>query len=138
MTQANTAFNKASGEPSLSALEYLQKNFGPDEIAATLRVCKVSVLTGGDAGISADIPMGAEIVDVLVQCTKSNGSGSMTVKTAALSPVAISNAIAATTLDTIARAGTIDMTYKFVGADGIAVFANAASDAADVFIYYKK
>jgi hypothetical protein len=133
------SYNDASqGSPNLEALEFLQNNFPPDVISGLLRTAKVSITTGGNAGVAVDIPVGAEIMDVVVQCTRSNGSGSMQLKTNALSPVAISNAIAAVTEDVVARAGTLDMTYKYVGADGVAVFANAAADAADVFVVYKK
>lgn len=139
MTIHSGAFDKAQGKPSLAALQYLADNWGADEISASLQVCKVSVTASGSSvGAVADIPMGAEIVDIVVNCTESVGSGSMTVKTNADTPVAISNAIAAVTIDTMARAGTIDNTYKIVGADGIIVIANSDSDRADVYIYYKK
>ena len=136
MSKHQSANDANMGDPNLGALQYLQDNWKPSDIASALHICKVEIVTGGNVGVEADIPMGAEIIDIVVNCTRSNGSGSMTVKTNALSPVTISNAMAAVTADVVARAGTIDTTYSTVGADGIAVFANAAADAANVYIYY--
>jgi len=137
MTIHSSSFDQAQGKPSLSALTYLEENWTATEISAAVRVCKVTVVSG-TAGIAASIPVGAEIMDVVVHCTASNGSGSMTVKTNALSPVSVSDAIACVTANVVARAAQVIQTVKIVGADGIAVFANGAADAANVYIYYKK
>lgn len=137
MTIHSSAFDSAQGKPSLSALSYLAENWTSTEISAAVRVCKV-VVASGTAGIAAVIPVGAEIMDVVVHCTTSNGSGTMTVKTNALSPATITDAIACVTAQVVARAASIVQAYKIVGADGIAVFANGAADAGVVYIYYKK
>jgi hypothetical protein len=120
--------------PSLSYLEYLGKNFGMDVIARVPKVCKTVV--SGSAGVEADIPMGAEIIGVTVVCLKSNGSGTMTVKTNALSPVAITDAIACVTDTAVDYAATIDNDYQVVGANGVAIFGNGAEDYGAVYITY--
>lgn len=134
MSQYKGDFDASNGQPSLTALQYLQEQLTPDVITSLKRVCKT--LVTGSAGVVADIPMGAEIIGASVICLKSNGSGSMTVKTNADTPVAISNAIACVTADVIAYAGTLDSTYTVVGADGIAIFGNGAADYGAVYIEY--
>lgn len=125
-------------KPSLEELERLQTDLSRATVDALLYVAKCEVVTGGDSGVAVDIPMGAEIVGAICLCTRSNGSGSMTIKTNGTIPNTISNAMAATTEDALALSSTIDSTYAIVGSDGIAVFANAAADAANVYILYKK
>lgn len=127
-----------SGKPSLDTLQYLQDNWGSSEITASLRCAKVTIVTGGNVGVEADIPVGAEIVGAQVICTRSNGSGTMQIKTGADSPVTISDAIACETADAIDYAASIDTTYSVVGSDGIKVFANAAGDAGNIYIFYIK
>jgi len=127
-----------AGKPSLETLQYLQDNLPLDVLNSMTRVSKVSVVTGGNAGIAADIPVGAKIIDFVSICTRANGAGTMTLKTGATSPATISNALQAATDKEVARAATLDDAYTTVGADGIKVFANAAGDAADCYIYYLK
>jgi hypothetical protein len=102
-------------------------------VARTPKVC--TTIASGVLTV-VDIPVGSEIIGVSVLCLTSNGSGSMTVKTNAGSPVAISNAIACVTADVIAYAGTIDSTYQVVGADGIQIVGNGAADHGKVYITY--
>ena len=136
MTARKDAFDASQGKPNLSALQYLQDNWGIDEIAAAERVCKTVV--SGSAGVEADIPLGAEIIGVTVICKKENGSGTMTVKTGAESPVDISDAIACATDKAVDYAATIDDAYNVVGADGVKIFGNGAADYGVVFIKYMK
>ena len=125
-------------KPSLETLQFVQENWGPDEVSASLRVAKVSIVTGGDAGVAAVIPVGATIIGATVICTRASGSGTMTVKTGASSPVAITDAIACETDKAIDYAATIDDATQVVTADGVKVFANAAADAGDIYIQYIK
>jgi hypothetical protein len=136
MSQYKSDFDASQGSPNTSALQYLQEQLTPEVISSMELVCRTVV--SGSAGVEADIPMGAEIIGISVLCLKSNGSGTMTVKTNADTPVTISNAIACVTADVIAYAGTIDSTYQVVGADGISIFGNGTEDYGVVYIKYLK
>lgn len=124
-----------AGKPSLETVQFLQDNWTEDEISSVLRIAKVQVVTGGNAGVAAVIPVGATIIGAHVICTRASSGGTMTIKTGASSPVAISDAIACETDKAIDYAATAT---SVVGADGVKVFANAAADAGDVFIWYLK
>jgi hypothetical protein len=140
MSEPNSPFGSNAGSPNLGAMQYLQENWGKDEIAAALRVEVVSITSAlsGTNGVSAEnIPQGATIVDVVVQAKATVGSGTAQVKVGG-GGAAISDAIDMATEDAIARAATIDQTYKIVGADGIEVVTHSDSDEGDVYIYYKK
>jgi hypothetical protein len=127
-------------KPSLEHLQYLQNNWTRSDVSKSSQTAKVTVATGGDAGIAADIPVGAEIFGATVVCTRANGSGSMQIKTGAGSPVDISDAIICATDKAVTYAGEIDdaNAVNIVGADGIKVFANAAADGGIVYIHYLK
>jgi|WetSurMetagenome_2_1015567.scaffolds.fasta_scaffold01018_3 hypothetical protein len=137
MTIHQSAYGESQGNPNLEVLQYLKDNWGAAEISAAIRVAKASVVPSG-GNITVDIPVGAEIIDAVVQCTASNGSGSITLKTDASSPVTISDAIACVTLDNVARMGTIDQTYKIVSADGVIAVPNGDDDSGDIYVTYKK
>lgn len=137
MTIHQDAYGDTQGSPNLEVLQYLKENWGPTQIAASLQVAKASVVPSG-GNITVSIPVGSEIVDAVVQCTASNGSGSITLKTGADSPISISDAMACVTLDTVARMGTIDQTYKIVGSDGVIAVPNGIDDSGDVYVFYKK
>ena len=136
MTKFVGDFDKSQGKPSLTALQYLQANWGPDEIHASVRTCKTVVT--GSAGVVAAIPVGAEIIGARSICLKSNGSGSMTVKTGAASPVAITDALQCATIKEVDYAAQIDTAYNIVGSDGIKIFGNGAADYGVVYIIYTK
>jgi len=138
MSDHPRTFDESQGMPNLAALAYLQDNFGPDQIAATLRTVKKSITATAVAGLDVDIPVGAKIIDVHVVCTSTNGSGTVTVKTGATVPADITDAIACDTDKAIDRAVTIDDAYNVVGADGVKVFTNGAADRGDVYIAYLK
>ena len=135
MTAHQDAYDESQGKPNLEVLQYLQDNWGKDEINASVRVAKV-VVASGTAGITATIPQGAEIFEVLAICTGSNGSGSMTVKDGDDND--ITDAIACATDKAIDRAATIDDDYNIVGSSGVKVVANGAGDLGTVYITYKK
>ena len=129
-----------AGKPSLNHLQYLQDHWAKADIDNAL-LCETVNITSSLSGTSgveaAGIPEGATIVDVVVHTTTTVGSGSAQVKVGG-GGAAISDAIAMATADAVARASTIDQTYKIVGEDGIEVVTNSDSDEGDVYIYYKK
>ena len=127
-----------TGKPSLDQLQTDQSLWGADEIKVVERVAKVVVATGGTTAVTADIPVGAEIIDVTSICTRSNGGGTMRVRTGASSPVNITNALQCATENEVARAATIEHASRVVGADGVEVVANGNSDGGIVYIKYLK
>ena len=99
---------------------------------------KLSVTESATGGINfTSIPVGAEIVDVVVHCTASNGSGTLKL-TIGDGGADITDTIACATLDALDRAATIDQTYKKVTADGVDVVANGIADRGEVYVYFKK
>jgi hypothetical protein len=140
MTVHQSAFDDNAGQPNLGALQYLQENWGMNEISSALRVEVVSIdsSSSGTSGVAAsNIPVGATIIDVVVQAKATVGSGTARVRVGGAGSN-ISDAIDMATEDAIDRATTIDQTYKVVGEDGIEVVTNSDSDEGDVYIYYKK
>jgi hypothetical protein len=95
--------------------------------------CVVKVVVSADAtGEKAvTIPYDMEVIDVVVQCTASNGSGSLQLKNG----TAVTDAIACTTDKAIARAGTIDDAYStLLTTSSVTVDANGASDRGIMWI----
>lgn len=138
MTIRQDAYDSSQGSPNLAVLQYLQDNWSKTDIASSLQVEKITISSSGTSGVAAtDIPVGAEIIDVLVQATSTVGSGTARVRVGSAGNN-ISDAIDMAAEDAIARATTIDQTYKIVGADGIEVVTNSDSDAGVVYVYYKK
>ncbi len=133
-----SAYDESQGNPNIEVLQYLLENWKPGDISASLRKLTTVIDVDASAGIAVTLPAGAEIIDVLVQCQATVGGGTMQIKTGATVPSTISNAIACATNHAIARAGTIDDAYNVVGADGIKIFSNSASDRGTVTIFYKK
>ena len=133
-----SAFGANAPAPSLEAMQYLQENLGKDAIAALLRVEKISVTGSGTSGVAATtIPVGAEIVDVVVQANATSGSGTAKLRVGGAG-ADITDAIDMATPDAIDRAASIDQTYKVVGADGVEVVTHADADLGDIYVYYKK
>lgn len=136
----NSAFGSNAGAPNLGAMQRLQEELTPTVIDSLLRVEVVQITSAlsGTGGVSAEnIPQGAEIIDVVVHAKATVGSGTAQVKVGG-GGAAISDAITMAVEDALARASTIDQTYKTVGADGVEVVTNSDSDEGDVYIYYKK
>jgi hypothetical protein len=138
MANYKSATASSQGSPNLEALQFIQEQLPAGVLSELTFTCKVSVTTGGDAGITADIPVGAEIIGASVVCTRASSSGTMTVKTGASSPVAITDAMACETDKAVDYAATIDDATHVVGVNGVKVFANAAADAGIVYIQYRK
>ena len=133
-----SAYDESQGEPNLEVLQYLLDNWKPSDISASLRKVTTVIDSDASAGIAVDIPAGAEIVDVVVLCQASVGSGTMQVKTGADSPAVITDAIDCETNHAIDRAASIDDAYNVVGADGIKIFSHASANRGTVTIFYKK
>jgi len=126
-------------KPSIAHLQYLQDNWTSEEIAATKRVAKVTVASGGfSTPVEADIPMGAEIIGASVICTRTNGGGTMQVRTASAAPANITDALTCAVADAMDYAATIDTDNNVVGADGVEVLAAADGDGGIVYIEYIK
>ena len=133
-----SATDASKGSPNLEAIQMFQDQLPLATLKNIIFVETVSITASGTTAVKAvNIPQGATIVDVVVHCTYSNASGTITVRKADAG-ASITDAIACETLDALDRAATIDQTYKVVGADGIECVANGADDKGDVYIYYKK
>jgi len=137
MTRHQSYTDDSQGSPNLEALQYLQENWGIDEISAAVRTAKVSITASGTAGVAANIPVGAEIIDAHAICKATVGGGTARVRVGG-GGSNITDAIAFATNDALARASSIDTTYSIVGSDGIEVVTNADTNLGDVFIFYKK
>lgn len=138
MSNYKSSDNAAKGSPNLEALQYLQDNWGIDEINASLRVNKTSITASGTSGVDVTgIPVGAEIVDIVVHANATSGSGTVQLSVGD-GGSAISDAIIMATADAVTRMGTIDLDYKSVTVDGLTLTTHADADLGDVFIYYKK
>lgn len=89
--------------------------------------------TGGKAVI---VPFACEIVDVIVQCRASNGSGTALVKVGAS---AITDAIIMAVDKTMTKAGTIDDAHSTLAAGAaVTVTANGAGDKGLVLLVVRK
>jgi len=119
-------------------LQRLQQEWTKADMVSSVLVSEVLVTLTGTSGIDAVIPLGAEIIDVVVICSGANTSGTMQLKTGADTPVAITDAIVCAVDKVVNRSGTIDDAYKYVGADGVKVFSNADDDSGYVYILYKR
>lgn len=137
MTQYQGITDESQGNPNLALLQYLQDNWGPDEIPTALRVSKVSITASGTSGVAATIPTGAEIVDMVVHSNATSGGGTARLRVGG-GGANISDAVTMAVADAVNRCASIDQTYKVVGADGVEIVTNADADLGDVYLYYKK
>lgn len=138
MSNYKSSNDAGAGSPNLAVLQELQNNWALSDIRASVQVEKISVTASGTSGVAAtNIPVGAEIIDVVVQCNANVGSGTARVRIGSAGSN-ITDAIAMETLDAVARCSSIDQTYKVVSADGIEVVTNSDDDRGDVYVYYKK
>jgi hypothetical protein len=127
------------GSPNLEAMQYNQEQITEQLINGQVSyVAKLSVTASATGGTTfTSVPVGAEIVDVTVHCTATNGSGSAKL-TVGAGGADITDAITMATLDAVTRVGTINQTYKYVTADGVDVVTNGNDDRGELFVYYKK
>jgi hypothetical protein len=133
MSKHQSYTDDSQGDANLEALAYLQKNWGRTEIANALRVTSKAVLNAV-TGVAIAVPQGATIVDAHVICTTSVGSGSMQVKDGDSN--AVTDAMACTTANALARAATMVPAYQVVTDAGIIVVSNANADRGTVYITY--
>jgi len=82
------------------------------------------------------LPFAVEVVDVIVHCTTSNASGSLTLGKGA---TAITGALACVTAGALARATTLAVAaYQLVAGDTLNVDANGASDRGKITVFMRK
>ena len=94
-------------------------------------VVKVTVSADATGEKAVTIPYDMEVVDVIVQCTASNGSGTLQLKNG----TAVTDAIACTTDTAIARAATINDAYSTLYTTStVTVDANGANDRGIMWI----
>lgn len=95
-------------------------------------IVKKAVTADATGELSITIPYDMEVVDVIVQCTAANASGSLTLKKGG---TAVTDAIACVTDKVIARAGTIDDAYSTLYTTStVTVDANGANDRGIMWI----
>ena len=95
-------------------------------------VVRAAVAADATSGQSITIPVDMYITDVVVQCTATNASGTLTLRN---STTAITDAIACDTNHAIDRAATIDDAQASIATtDSINVIANGAADRGVVYI----
>lgn len=135
----DSAGASSKGSPNLEALALVQDQLidiiNNNQLLYVEKLIVDATATGGTNFTS--IPVGAEIVEVLVQCTATNGSGTLKL-TVGDGGSDITDTIACATLDAIDRAASVDQTYKYVTSDGIDVVANGNDDRGEVYVSFKK
>lgn len=95
-------------------------------------VVKVTISADATGEKAVTIPYDMEVIDVIVQCTASNGSGALTLKK---NGTAVTDAIACTTDTAIARAATINDAYSTLYTTStVTVDANGANDRGIMWI----
>lgn len=93
-------------------------------------VYSAEIVADATSGLAITIPYDMNLIDVIVQCTATSGSGTVTVKEGANS---ITDAIVAAVDGTNNHAGTIDKAYNnILTTDTITAVTNGANDRAIV------
>lgn len=101
---------------------------------AVLRKIEIDIEADATGGKDIEMPEAGEILDVVVQCTAANGSGTVKLTDGTDD---ITDAIAMAVDKTIARAGTIDDAYSSLSkGDTLSAVANGASDRGKVTVLY--
>ena len=94
-------------------------------------VVKVTISADATGEKAVTIPYDMEVIDVIVQCTAANGSGTLQLKNG----TAVTDAIACTTDKAIARAASVDDAYStLLTTSTVTVDANGASDRGIMWI----
>ena len=100
--------------------------------AAVPRVVTFAVTADATGALTITIPYDMVIMDVWVECTTANASGTLTLRK---STTAITDAIICAVDKTIVRAGTIDDAQSTIlTTDSINVIANGAADRGKIHI----
>lgn len=103
-----------------------------DRLAATPVVIKKVVDANATSGLTVEIPYDVIIVDVVVQCTATNSSGTLQLRSGT---TAITDAIDCDTNHAIDRAATIDdAETEIKTSDSINVISNGANDRGIMYI----
>ena len=91
------------------------------------------VTADATSGLTIPVLYGIKIREVVVQCTATNGAGTLTLRT---STNAISDAIVCAVDTTIGRAGTLDNDYTTIAKDGnLNVISNGAADRGVITVF---
>lgn len=134
MSQKPDVFDqKVSGSPNSEASQYIQSVFNSvAKVSAIAKRVKTAITADASAGlnITSLIPLGSQIIGVTVIATAANTAGTVTLKTNATSPVAITDAIVAAVDKVVTRVGTIDDAYNTVTADGLLLVAGGTDATA--------
>lgn len=118
----------------------LDKSTDPDDQAARLGtlikgspiVVKKAITADATGEVSVTIPYDMEVVDIVVQCTAANASGTLTLKRGG---TAVSDAIICAVDKVITRAGTIDDSVStLLTTSTVTIDANGASDRGIMWI----
>ena len=95
-------------------------------------VVRTAVTADATGGATVSVPYDMKIIDVTVQCTAANASGTLTLRSGT---TAITDAIACATNHAIDRAATIDDAQASIATtDNINLLANGAGDRGVVYI----
>jgi hypothetical protein len=124
---------KASGTPNSEFLEYFQSVFNSAaKVNAIAKRVKTAITADASAGlvITDLVPIGSQIIDVQVIATAANTAGTVTLRTNAASPVAITDAMVCAVDKVVVRAGTIDDAYNTVTANGLQLLAGGTDATA--------
>ena len=109
-----------------------QKTALGDAIIGAPVVIKKAITADATSEVSVTIPFAMEVIDVVVQCTASNGSGTLILKKGS---TAVTDAIACATDKAIVRAGTIDDAQStFAAGEAVSIDANGANDRGIMWI----
>ncbi len=116
---------------SITFMPFVQNSGGANDL-------KVSVYNvDSDAStaivVTGLVPLGAKIVDVIVECTATVGSGTLQLQSTA--PVNITAALVCATDNVVIRQAIL--TNDVVDADGLQIEANGASDRGIMTIYWR-
>jgi len=131
-TAEATKLNMSQPEAQSCDLGTEVKSLQDKQAYSPIYIIKKITADATGAGGAVTIPYAFEIIDVIVQCTASNGSGTMTLKKGSS---AITDAIAMVTDTNMARAGTINDAYSTIlTTDTLFADANGASDRGIVTI----
>jgi hypothetical protein len=137
MTIHQSAFDESQGSPNLGAMQYEQQEWGPDQISGSLQVAKTSIVASGTAGVAAVIPVGAEIVDMVVHAVATAGGGTVRLRIGSAG-ANISDAVTMATAGNVTRCASLVQASKVVGAAGVEFVTAADTNLGDVYLYYKK
>jgi hypothetical protein len=144
--KANEALKYNDNDPGTqnaqigSKILEIQQNIGMNEAAVSISplvAVEYTVAADATGGLAiCTMPYAAEVVDVIVFCTTSNTSGTLTLKKATNS---ISDAIACVTAGAIGRAATLATAYYILASgDILNVVANGAADRGKIIVILRK